>query len=196
VFHDRTLKRLLGDARPLAEVGVQGLKAMRFLAAPGDEGVAVPTLEEALAMMKGRCVPLVEVKEVEAVPGVLAALGRLGMREEVMVQSFLPQAVQALSDAGLASGLLVDHALPSGQVPTCEQVQQAAAEVRARFVGLAQTLPDEEWMRALKGRGLPVAVWTVNAPDDMRRVLSLSPRVLITDDTAAAQARLGGAGAL
>lgn len=186
VFHDRTLKRLVaGDTRALGEVEAGELASLRV---GGREG-GVPTLRDVLATLKGRTVPLVELKEHETVPEVVAAVDALGMRDQVLVQSFLPHTVKALADAGLRAGLLVDSKHPTtGQPPTCEEVSAVAAQVDAQFVGLAYLLPDATWMQALAANGLRVAVWTVNAVEDMRRMQALGVHILITDNPAAALA--------
>lgn len=58
VFHDRTLKRMCGDARRVSELRFEQLSGLRLLGT--DEGI--PALQEVLELVNGRTELLIELK--------------------------------------------------------------------------------------------------------------------------------------
>lgn len=117
---------------------------------------------------------------------VLAVIERYGVRDRTTIQSFDPRALEAMHvlAPGLTFALLVDN----------------DRGLEANLDGLSftpdlysphQRLVDEALVAAVHARGIGVVPWTVNEPDDMRRLLALDVDGLITDYPDRAAAVLG-----
>ena len=159
----------------------------------------VPTLGLALETCAGAAVN-VEIKNVPVDPGydpanrvsadvaaVLADAGSPARPAQVMVSSFWPDALGAVSHAGsdVALGLLVHpaldvvSALDTAVDLGCVAVNPHHSQVDAAVVGRAHALD------------LAVVTWTVNTPHELDGVVHAGVDVVITDSVADTLAHLG-----
>jgi glycerophosphoryl diester phosphodiesterase len=164
--------------------GISTLGARRSSDVVGPE---IPTLEEALSWIGGRVAVNVELKEVGYEDAVVETCLQYVARDELLVTSFLDDAVKAVAalpttvPRGLIIGrrssltrperLLAD-VFPFARVRDCE----ADVLVAGRFLDLAGMR-----CRARRHR-VPLIVWTINDPRTLTRALS-DPRLLgvVTD---------------
>ena len=150
-------------------------------------GVTVPTLREVFeALPRARF--NIEPKQSE--PSIAAPLCRLirerGMSGRVMVAAFrgaaleqfrseCPEVATSASTSEVASFLALQRAgLAASYSPRMQAVQVP------EWAG-GMRLLTEEFVRAAHGRNLRVHAWTVNAEDDMRRLLALGVDGVMTD---------------
>lgn len=179
VIHDATTRRVTGVDGVVADLTMDEL---RRLDAGRHKGVAwagegIPELGDVFALLKGRVLVNVEVKGgVEAVPIVARRVGEYDMAAEVIVSSFDHATVRAATDLHASSrrGLLSDAALPD---PVA-----AVRAVGASLLHLEHTLVAPEIVEALRGGGLGLVAWTVNAPEEMRRMAALGVATILSDD--------------
>ena len=160
VFHDETLLRMAGDPRAVCEVPLEELRALCLM---GGEG-RIPTLAEALAVVRGRVPLLIEVKRCRGwrylCAGVAEALREYG--GVYLLESFDPRAVRILKHRceNAPCGLLVAQ-------PQKDRFHILARLLAAVYNGLLcrhmicadfiardLRLPNMRWR-------LPTAVWTV-----------------------------------
>jgi glycerophosphoryl diester phosphodiesterase len=195
-FHDDTLDRVTDASGVVAELPWRQVRAARIA---GTE--PIPRFEELLgAWPELRLV--VDPKHDRAVEPLVEAVRRAGAVDRVCVGSFsdrrLAQVRAALGPRLCTSmgpnevrrlRLAAWRALPRAAVPraaACVQVPVSWKGVRLaepRLLALAHAL------------GLPVQVWTVNDPAEMRALLDLGVHGLISDDIAALRAVLAERGA-
>jgi glycerophosphoryl diester phosphodiesterase len=134
-----------------------------------------PTLDDVFATVGKRfaCIN-VELKESGngLEPQVLECIARHGIAERVLISSFLPEALH--SCAGLLCARLFSQTLPDdwNNWPV----------LHPHFA-----LVTEETMALWRSAGKQVNVWTVNNPDEMRRLAALGVDGLITDIPALAR---------
>jgi glycerophosphoryl diester phosphodiesterase len=150
------------------------------------EGIGIPRLRDVLARFPG--VPL--IIELKGSDAALAAAAVAEVREahavgHVCLASFSDSMMLAVRAAGpeVATGAGTDEirralyrswlALPPRKPP------YRSLQVPERFGGTRIVSP--RFVRTMQRAGLPVHVWTVNDPDDMRRLLSWGVGGLITD---------------
>lgn len=183
LLHDADLRRTtdVPAARAADPVGAFTLDELRALDAGAwfdarFAGERIPTLDELLALVRGRAGVHLELKDPHRHPGierqVVAALGR---GDDVVVQSFdhaSVRRVHALA-ADLPLGLLVTHA-------------PDAAELRAAAGFAAQVNPDvavldADLVTTAHSFGLEVATWTVDGRDALRRAVASGVDAIITD---------------
>ncbi len=151
--------------------------------APEFAGTRLCTLEEALNAIGDRLLVNIEMKSF--------SMGNDGMAEEVariiqqrdlydqvLVSSFNPFTLRRLKkvDPRIETGLLYAPGLPV-------YLSRAWLRPWARPDALhpEYVMVDEAYMQWARRKGYPVNVWTVNEPDDMRRMIDLGVNIIITD---------------
>jgi glycerophosphoryl diester phosphodiesterase len=195
-MHDPTLDRVTDRSGAVAALPWREVRAARIA---GRE--PVPLLEDVLTGWPAARV-VVELKTDESVDPVIDLLRRVDAIERVCVGSFSdrrlarvraafgvrlctsmgPNEVRRLRLA--AWGLLPRAAVP--RAAACVQLPTHWGRVplaEPRLLALAHAL------------GLPVQIWTVNQPDEMRRLLDLGVDGILSDDLVALRAVLSERGA-
>lgn len=199
VIHDESIDRTCdgrGFVREMRLAEIQSFDAGRWWG-PGFAGERVPSLDEVLALARGRVQVNVEVKpprdgwkpgavEDLVVGPLVAALDGTGTRGEVVVSSFDAGVLRALRRAArhLALGVLVEARVegPAGFRP--ERLAphlHLAAEIGAYSLHSYWRFTGRRMVRAAHEAGLRVFPWTVNREADLRRVVALGVDGIITD---------------
>jgi glycerophosphoryl diester phosphodiesterase len=218
VIHDRTLDRTTTGQGRVNACRAADLGRLRLR---GPDGALteehVSTFDEVLAAIAGSAVGLlVEVKAPEPGPRwerrngaiqprhgpryreieerVLAALAREGMGERTSVMAFDPGVVariRVLAPTQKTTLLIGPGDLERVSATAVEAVTWAR-EVGATSIGFGHTLVDEAVMRATRGAGLLLGVWTVDAPAEMQRLAALGVDEITTDRPDVARQFFGG----
>jgi glycerophosphoryl diester phosphodiesterase len=170
MMHDATLSRTCG-----VRGTVSGMKLAQVRKARLANSEPVPTLEEALACLEGRCGAILELKDDNAAaPACRAVLG-MGLVADVQFSSFrvehMAEVRVALPGARLA--LITDEA-HSGYLA-------AALGLGAEAVNISAKIASASAMADIHRAGLLANAWTVNRPETMRRLASLGADGIITD---------------
>lgn len=187
LLHDEHLKRTTGiDARvsdlsldKLRELDVGLWKSKEFA------GERIPTLTEALVMVKGRLRLVIEVKAAGMEQEVVAAIRAAATGPaDVMIFSFHLEVIETITriEPRLPTTWLIGH-LPAGRAARREVIADAV-RARASAIGLTRTRVDPAAARLAHESGLPVFVWTVNDPADMRYLVRIGVDGIITDEPA------------
>ena len=152
-------------------------------------GESVPTLEDALGVIDSALQVFIEVKSLprEFDDRLFAAVEHGGAR--FAVHGFDHRIVRRLGEARpeLARGVL----LASYPLRPLEALQDTGATV----LWQEQSLIDAELVETLHGAGLRIYAWTVDDPEDMRRLLSLRVDGLCTNVPDVGRRALEGGGA-
>lgn len=178
VLHHDPVHALAG---PIAQVDLAELR----LLAP-----EVPTFAEAVAAVGPDLRLDVEVKSAVGEPGfdprravagrVVAALRATGASRRAVITSFDPwvlKQVRHLAD-DIPTGQLVEPGYDP--LPLLERI--AAAGHAAVMLPLVDLDDPETIIAAAAEHGLAVVAWTVNDPDDVRRLAAAGVAAVITDD--------------
>jgi glycerophosphoryl diester phosphodiesterase len=142
-------------------------------------GEKIPTLEEILEFSREHDVVFyLEVKYDSAWGmhhALVAALEKAGSAAQTVVISFDPATLKALHklDPSLMIGLLIDK-------PTVDFVRIATG-VGARQICPASSITTSELVAKAHQSDLHVAAWTVNAVDEMRRMMAAGVEGIMTD---------------
>ncbi|MBI3992457.1 MAG: glycerophosphodiester phosphodiesterase [Candidatus Lambdaproteobacteria bacterium] len=202
VVHDADLARVTGRAALVHHCTLAELQALdaaaTFISHDGQRwagrGVTIPTLEAVLRALP-ECVFSIDVKQrrPDCVPAVIQVVRDSGSAARVLVgaedwptlrriHGLAPELATFYARRSVVRFVLALHlGLLRWYTPPHNSLQ-----VPERAFGLRLVTPRlVRWARRL---GLPVLVWTVNDPADMRRLLALGVDGLITDrpDLAAA----------
>lgn len=176
VIHDPTVDRTT-NGRGL----VSAMTAGALGALDAGRGERIPRLEAVLERYADALL-LIEIKETRAAGPALAALQRTGAERRVLVGSFVRGALRpfrragvptAASRGGVALALVTSRL---GLTPRGSDAAFAVPERRGRI-----HVVDERFVRAARRAGRPVHVWTVNAPQDAKRLRALGVCGIITD---------------
>jgi len=188
VIHDDTLDRTTDGSGPVADKTLAELQALDAGSwfGPGFAGERIPTLEQSLRLAKGFILVNVEIKTEavtdEARGGIvektLAIIEDINMEGDVVISSFDPRALtharQLSPDIRTAS--LYNSRAHEGLGPGA-----VMAEVDSNGFNLSQKQVDASIIETCHGLGRPVAVYTVNEEQDMRRVIDLGVDAIFTD---------------
>lgn len=184
-IHDFTLDRTTNGT---GEVHLQSLEQIRALDAgswfaagegTGFAGERVPTLDEILAFAKEHDV--VFYLEIKSGPAwgvehaVAEALRTHNASARVVILSFDPSAISAVHrlDGALMTGLLCEH--PSGNLVE-RTVRAGARQLVARGDLITPAVVEKA-----NHAGLQVVAWTINEPEQMRRLIATGVNGIISD---------------
>ena len=180
LMHDFTLERTTNGKGFIKD---HTLEELRKLDAGSwfDErfaGERIPTLEEVLLAVKGRCTLNIELKAtLEMYPGlaekVLELLEKHDMKQEVFISSFDHELIRHVRtlDANVQTGLIV-LARP---VMMLEQLKAAGANI----LSMHHLYLTPELCSAAIERGYRVIAWTPDEPEEIRASMALHPDVIV-----------------
>jgi glycerophosphoryl diester phosphodiesterase len=171
--------------------------------APEDAELRVPTLEEVLDAFPGVLLNL-DIKQ--TAPAVTPyeepladTLRRYGRTDDVIVASFNDVATRRFAEVapeiGTSPGTVgvgaFISALRSGEKPPSGG--HAALQVPTQFA--STVIVDEHFVGAAHGAGLAVHVWTIDDPEEMRRLIALDVDGIMSDGPSVLVREIASAGA-
>ncbi len=190
VIHDATVDRTTDGAGPVRDMTLAELRRWNASSGrPSDPPTRIPTLEEVFAAHPERRMAI-EMKTPETAAPLCRSLAAAGRQTRTLVAAFDAGALEAFRTA-------------CPDAPTVASMSEVATFLvfaHLRIEGLlrpeanALMVPETFGpVRVVTGRileaaarlGLPVAVWTVNDPDAMERLLDLGVDGILTDDPGA-----------
>lgn len=175
LMHDLRLERTTNGSGRLAD---HSFDALRLLDA--GQGQKIPTLQEALNLLDQRIGLNVELKTwngcAEAVAEVLRdALAQGWPADKVLVSSFhLPELYEFHERLPEIPIGVLTCGVPLDWAGVCAELGASTLNVSDEFV-------DERLVADAHARGLKVYVYTVNHPDEMRRMQALGLDGIFTD---------------
>jgi glycerophosphoryl diester phosphodiesterase len=195
-MHDPTLDRVTDRAGVVAELPWREVRAARIA---GRE--PIPLLEDLLAVAAEARV-VIELKTDQAVDPVIELIRRAGAVDRVCVGSFSDRRlgrVRAAFGPRLCTSMGPNEVrrlrlAAWGLLPRAA-VSRAAACVQLPTRWGRVPLAEPRLLACAHALGLPVQVWTVNQPEEMRRLLDLGVDGIISDHVTALRAVLEERGA-
>jgi glycerophosphoryl diester phosphodiesterase len=192
-FHDDSLDRLTDGEGAIADLPWAAVKVARVRDREG-----IPLLEDLLTAWPDVRINI-DPKHAAAVEPLVELIRRTGTLDRVCFGAFSDRRLARLR-AALGPGTCTSmgprqvarlagaaRGLPSGRFEAaCVQVPVRAGPA---------SLVTERFVAAAHERGLPVHVWTINDPDEMRGLLDLGVDGIMTDDAEALKAVLTQRGA-
>jgi glycerophosphoryl diester phosphodiesterase len=175
VIHDVRVDRTTngtGDVRQMQLSEVRALSAGHPSQFGADyAGERVPTLAEALSLMRGRARVMIELKtesvsrdaEAGLEARTLAEVRKAGMENDVALISFDRRALLRLRDQ--APEVLRGHLFHR---ETTEEILAGAREVRSELVMPHKGLLSDALRDQARAAGLKVATWVVDEPEELR----------------------------
>src|SRR5213080_4930844 len=183
VIHDETLERTTNGRGRVRDRSLKEIKALDAGSWFGREfaGEDVPTLEEAVEILRGRVGLNLEIKGVDP-PGQLeiqcvGIVRSLRFSQETVFSSFSPPRMRLVRD--LASDARIGILMDAGE-PWTEAFARAA-ELRAEAIHAERSLVSAAAVGEAHHRGLEVCAWSVNRPTEMGWLARLGVDGIFTD---------------
>jgi len=184
VIHDNTVDRTTNGSGRVADMTLQQIQSL-----DAGKGEKVPTLSEVLDRFGGKFLINIELKNYTSIfdnlPIEVAKVLKVhGMEEEVLISSFNPFNISR-----------VRRRIPEARLGLITQPQQAQHWIW-RFFNFDSLHPhfddvDAVLVSALHARNRQVYVWTVDDPQEMKRLAGLEVDGIITNDPKKAWEVLG-----
>jgi len=196
VFHDPTLERTTDGEGPVAQRTLAELKRLdagaRFSRDGGrsfpwrGRGVTVSSFDEVIDALPRELPCIIELKTPLAAEPLRRAVQRHGIARRIIVAGFDPQSTRPLRGAGFALGASTPDVvalLPAALLHLRTRPRHVQALcIPQRWHGLP--VPIAALAHALHGSGTVVHVWTVNDPEQARRLWASGVQGIISDDPA------------
>jgi glycerophosphoryl diester phosphodiesterase len=177
VLHDQTLERLWGLEASVGDVDLAAVAAL------GEGDVRIPTLTDVLGAVS---LPLmVDFTRREVVAGGLQAVSAVGALDRCLFVTGNVAALQQLRATSAEARIGLTWL--DGPEPPLELLRELRAEYWNPMFGLLTP----EGVAAVHQAGLRVSTWTVDAPEDMTRVLGTGVDAVVSNRIGALVARLG-----
>jgi glycerophosphoryl diester phosphodiesterase len=184
VIHDESVDRTtdgVGAVSELTLVELQRLDAGAWFA-PRFAGERLPTLEAVLAEAEGRILLNVEIKSEAVGRGIVdkvaAAVRARRMTREVIVSSFAPAALEQMHAAApeIRTAVLYNPDSHAGRDPVAIVRDLGASAFNIKRTRLTGTM-----LRRCREAGIPVAVYTVNSPRRLEKLVDRGVHAVFTD---------------
>ncbi|HEY5648108.1 MAG TPA: glycerophosphodiester phosphodiesterase family protein [Nitrospiria bacterium] len=182
-IHDTNLRRLTGIRREIRDLTLKELKTLRIRRkkGPAIKTGRIPTLNDVLALIKGKVFLNIEIKEGSGTyPGiekrVIALVKRNKKTSRVIFSSFDLSVLKTLRKLSgeIRLGLLTRQVKPAKILGTARAIRAASIHIAARRVSPAL-------IRLAKKEGIPVYLYTVNTHRLMARFSNMGADGFFTD---------------
>lgn len=193
VLHDATLDRTTTGSGPVREW--LSWELHRLVTIDRGRGERVPTLAEALAVVRGRARLAIEIKAPAVTEGVLWEVANAGLEREVTVWSFHVAAIEAARM--LAPGLPLALLHRDRRVePDCWSGREFLAQAERLGVGAVSFFPHDleeepDLIERAHALGMEVYTGTVNDAERARRLAGWGIDALVTDEPVGLRSALG-----
>jgi len=199
LMHDEAVDRTTDGRGKVAELTLAELKRLDAgrWKAPEYKGQQVPTLEEALQMLRrSKCRAVIELKPSDITKKVVETIRRSNMTRQVVLISFHASAIREARELApeIPAAWLFGKSLEGPPEQQAQWIAQQAAECRTHLVDLNFEIVSPELIAQLHRRGLKVWVWTVNEPVVIQVLHNWGVDAITTDDPALARKVLGSNG--
>lgn len=175
VIHDDRVDRTTNGEGYVSELSLDEL-----LKLDAGEGEKIPTLEETLQFLAGKCELNIELKN-RAVVNEVARLLRnyfeegIWTADQILISSFDHHALKDFQELmpEIRIGVLV------GIIPL--NYSDIAGDLNAYAINPCLDFLNKEFVQHAKNNGLKVFVWTVNHPEDIQKMRDLSVDGIFTN---------------
>lgn len=186
VIHDETVDRTTDGHGEVAAMTLEELKRLDAGVRFGAQfaGERIPTLDEVLVAMAGRCALNIELKGEGVEEAACQSMRRHGVLATSMVSSFEWDALARARaiEPGVRIGLLAEK--------QAERLMAEAVAMRGFSINPRLDMVSEKLCAAAHRSGLMVYTWTVDAPEAMRLLIDYGVDGIMTNYPERLQAML------
>ncbi|WCK54904.1 glycerophosphodiester phosphodiesterase family protein [Aneurinibacillus sp. Ricciae_BoGa-3] len=180
IIHDYILDRTTNGSGKVGDFTLEELKKLDagFWFNPAYTGETIPTLEEVLIEARGKAKLNLEIKRAgdwyPAIENkVVELVQRYDMESDIVITSFNHETMRTFTQIAPAikTGLLI-YGYPV-------LLEELLAYTGASALSMGYDYLTENLVRSSFERGLDIIAWTVDEPQDMKRIASLDERIAI-----------------
>lgn len=173
VMHDATTQRMTKVKAKVSDLTLAELKQLTVMKTD-----TIPTLEEALTLVKGKMVVDIEMKQYGGIvngleQAVYDVIQKLDMTDQVFVTSFDHLLIMNMRRIApqLELGLIVYRVTPA--------LIHFMKQIDAKYIAVKHTYLTSQLIDWCKAEGIQLIAWTVDNPREMKRIAELSPSVWV-----------------
>jgi glycerophosphoryl diester phosphodiesterase len=180
VIHDSNTKRTTGQDYKVAETNADVLRSLDAGLWKGEQfkGEKIPFLEEMIATVPDGKKMVVEIKcGVEVLPALQQVVDRSGKKEQLIFIAFGWEIIVATKQ------LFPENACYwlSGSATAVQEKMEDAAKKGLDGINLNYKIVDEKTVEQAKALGLEVLSWTVDDPEEARRLVKIGVTGITTN---------------
>jgi len=185
VCHDATLNRTTDRRGAIKDLTLSEIKqadaGSRF--DPAFAGERIPTLKEALDLIRGQAFALIEIKPEDITREVVRFIEEQDAVERVVLQSFHKEVVLeiGLLNPNLRKALLIGVPAIDIRHILASRLVRRTTEVGANILALSHNAATPELVRELHRRDLALYVWTVDEPDALKHMIRIGVDGIISN---------------
>lgn len=184
LMHDGTVDRTTNGKGKVSELPFDQIKMLEAGLHKGAAfgGERVPLLRNALGVLKGKAMPVIEIKDEGISKQVVSEVQAAGMVGEAAVICFNPKTLceTAQLEPAIRRALLIGEKAEKSPEKLIAMTLDAAAD----HPNLHRSLATPECIEAFHAEDMPVWVWTVNDEQMMRQLIDIGVDGITTDDPA------------
>lgn len=187
LFHDAKMKRTAGVDAPLTACDAEFIRTLDAGAWKADKyrGERIPTLTAALELLKDTpCRPVIEMKDGKNLVEItLAEIKKAGLLETAVVIDFNAANIKKLKQLApeVCAAWLCSKGKDETEQAYIQRIISILKDCRTNVVDMNYQGVTPGLVKALNAEGITVWCWTVNKPEDMRRMLDAGVVSITTD---------------
>ncbi len=183
-IHDATVDRTTDGSGAVAEMTLAQIQSLDAGSWKGEQfaGERIPLLRDVLKSIARRIVVDIEIKDRGIAQKVVGLVREAEALRRVTVVSFEPADLRAARDAeaALACGLITVG--PGANTPSAvATLISSALDCGANFISCLHTNVTETLVRECHLMGLALMAWTMDEPEDIRRMIELQVDGLVSN---------------
>ena len=185
VLHDPLLDRTTDREGPVHELTLAQVReadaggwfGLRFA------GEKVPTLAEALDLLRRRALAVIEIKADHLAEAVLRVVDDLVVADQVVIQSFSSETLRRVKaiDGAAPAGLLVGNLPTSPSRIRARRMVREVLSLGANILNIWHTTLTPAFYEEARKRGLTVWTWTVDEEVVLRDVVQMGVQGIATN---------------
>ncbi len=150
---------------------------------PAFAGERIPTLKEALDLIRAEAFALIEIKPEDVTREVVRSIEKQDAVERVVLQSFHEEVVReiGLLNPDIRKALLIGVPAIDIRHILASHLVRRTTELGANILALSYNAATPELVRELHRRELSLYVWTVDEPDELKHMIRIGVDGIISN---------------
>ncbi len=172
VMHDENVKRTTDGYGLIKDLT---MKQIRMFHRPNGE--PVPTLQDVIDIIKGKCFCIIEIKDEGMEKKVIAIIKKNKIAKTTIISSKLPDILRKVKK--IAPKIKTDIIIEKPLKP--DEIIKEAEKTNAKIIASPDLLTTKELVEKAHKKGLKIYVWTVNKKKNIEKFKAMRVDGIMTD---------------